>query len=105
MTSRDGPRLTEERKTIRCMIEIYCRGEHHGRGSLCPECGGLLDYAMARLDVCPFGEEKPTCRNCMVHCYDAEHRERVRAVMRYAGPRMIYTHPLLALSHMMNGRL
>jgi hypothetical protein len=27
-------------------------------------------------------------------------RERIRKVMRYAGPRMLYTHPVLALFHL-----
>jgi hypothetical protein len=31
-------------------------------------------------------------------------RETVRAVMRYAGPRMIWRHPVLALAHVRHGR-
>ncbi len=30
-------------------------------------------------------------------------RERVRAVMRYAGPRMLLCHPILALLHLRDG--
>jgi len=30
-------------------------------------------------------------------------RERIRAVMRYAGPRMLWRHPLLALLHLADG--
>lgn len=29
-------------------------------------------------------------------------RDRVKAVMRYAGPRMIIHHPLMALRHMLD---
>jgi hypothetical protein len=30
-------------------------------------------------------------------------RERVRGVMRYAGPRMIRRHPVLAVLHVLDG--
>ena len=67
---------------------------------LCAECQELLQYALERLDNCPFQEHKTTCENCPVHCYRPEMRERIRAVMRYAGPRMLFRHPLLALLHL-----
>ena len=60
----------------------------------------LLAYAHARLDRCPFGEGKKTCRRCPVHCYKRDMRERMRQVMRYAGPRMIGVHPVAALRHL-----
>ena len=31
-------------------------------------------------------------------------RERVREVMRYSGPRMLWRHPVLAAAHLMDGR-
>ncbi len=65
---------------------------------------GLMDYATRRLDRCIFGDEKPTCTNCKVHCYTAAMREQVRVVMRYAGPRMMWRHPLLAFAHVADGR-
>ena len=52
-----------------------------------------------------FGDAKPTCANCAVHCYKANMRERVRAAMRWAGPRMLWRHPVLAIRHMIDGRL
>jgi hypothetical protein len=30
-------------------------------------------------------------------------RRRIRAVMRYAGPRILFRHPMLALRHMLDG--
>jgi hypothetical protein len=30
-------------------------------------------------------------------------RERICAVMRYAGPRMMYRHPMLAFYHLIDG--
>ena len=68
---------------------------------LCPECAALLDYALRRLDSCRFGNDKPSCRKCPVHCYRADMRERIRTVMRWAGPRMIFHHPMAATRHLL----
>ncbi len=92
-------RLKRERHTIEVMIGIYCRGHRHTEKALCPDCQNLLTYAMQRIDKCPFRAEKPVCAQCTIHCYKADMRERVRRVMRYAGPRMMLYHPLLALGH------
>ncbi|MDR2525428.1 MAG: nitrous oxide-stimulated promoter family protein, partial [Oscillospiraceae bacterium] len=32
-------------------------------------------------------------------CYRADMREKIRAVMRYAGPRMLLHHPVMAIRH------
>jgi len=96
-------RLQRERKTIRAMIGLYCRGHHHPAEALCPECQGLVDYAMQRIERCPFKENKPTCANCTVHCYKPDMRQQVRQVMRYAGPRMLVYHPILAMMHFVDG--
>src|SRR3954454_16357742 len=81
-------RLAREWKTIDAMLRIYCR-EQHG-GALCDECEALKRYVRLRLDRCRFGEEKPTCAKCPVHCYQRDRREQIRAVMRFAGPRMLW---------------
>lgn len=96
-------RIARERKTIRTMIGMYCR-HHHGGSELCTECGALWAYAQKRLEKCPYGDEKPTCVNCPIHCYQAEMREKVREVMRFAGPRMLLSHPVLALFHVVDGK-
>ena len=51
-----------------------------------------------------FGDAKPTCTNCLVHCYSADMREQVRVIMKWAGPRMIWRHPILAFFHVLDGR-
>jgi hypothetical protein len=96
-------RIGRERRTVTAMIRLYCRGRHGSGGELCPSCRELHAYAMARLDCCPFGVEKPTCAKCPIHCYRPEMRERIREVMRYAGPRMLLRHPVLALRHQLDG--
>lgn len=96
-------RLQRERKTIAAMVLCYCQNHHGAQRDPCPSCRGLLDYATLRLERCRFGEHKPTCANCPVHCYQARRREEVRIVMRYAGPRMLWTHPVLAVRHILDG--
>lgn len=91
-------RITREKRTINAMVKIYCH-DHHADDTLCQDCQSLLEYAQNRLDKCPFDEKKPACNKCTVHCYSVTMREHVRQVMRYAGPRMILKHPLLALQH------
>ena len=81
------------------MVRIYCRDQHHPAGGLCAGCQQFLDYANVRLERCRFGLEKPTCAKCPVHCYQRERREQVRVIMRYAGPRMLWEHPLMSLRH------
>jgi predicted amidophosphoribosyltransferase len=96
--------LDRERRTVDVMVGIYCRGHHDSGVGMCPECAELREYAFARLDRCRFGEGKPTCANCRVHCYRPGQRERVRAVMRYSGPRMLLRHPVLAIAHVVDGK-
>ena len=96
-------RLAREWKTMSAMVRIYCRDRHHPAGGLCEECRQFLDYAEVRLERCRFGAEKPTCAKCPVHCYQRDRREQARVVMRYAGPRMMWEHPVMSLRHWLDG--
>ena len=86
------------------MVHIYCKNKHGIESELCSECSELFEYAKMRLDKCPFQEKKSTCAKCLVHCYQPEMREKVKQVMRYAGPRMLLHHPVLAIHHVIDGR-
>ncbi len=86
------------------MIALFCRDQHGCKVQLCPECVTLAIYARQRLEKCPFGDEKPTCAQCPVHCYKPACREQIKIVMRYAGPRMLFRRPLLAMRHMLDER-
>ncbi len=99
----DTRRIQRELKTVHAMLQLFCR-RRHGATTLCVECAPLWDYARARVEACPFCPDKPTCVKCPVHCYKPEMRERIRRVMRYAGPRMLWRHPWLALLHLWDGR-
>jgi len=90
-----------DRRTVSAMVHLYCERKHaSARGALCDACGALLAYADARLTVCPFGEDKTTCRECPVHCYRPAERAAMKVVMREAGPAMLWRHPLLAVRHL-----
>ncbi|MCU0694060.1 MAG: nitrous oxide-stimulated promoter family protein [Polyangiaceae bacterium] len=97
-------RLQRELKTVHAMIGIYCHDHHGETGTFCADCEPLWQYAQQRVDRCPFGIDKPTCAKCTVHCYQSAMRERIRMVMRYAGPRMMWRHPWLTLLHVLHGR-
>jgi hypothetical protein len=60
----------------------------------------LLCYAQERLERCVFGVKKPVCAVCPVHCYKPEMRARIKAVMRHAGPRLLFRRPGLVLFHL-----
>lgn len=96
-------RLAREWETMTTMVRIYCRDHHRPATGLCAECEQFLAYANLRLERCRFGPEKPTCAKCPVHCYQRERREQVRVIMRHAGPRMLWEHPIMSLRHWLDG--
>ena len=93
-------RIEEEKAVVEQMIRLYCQ-KSEGHSELCTSCRELLDYAHSRLDRCRYGEDKPTCKKCPTHCYRPEMKERIRTVMRWAGPRMIIYHPLASIRHLL----
>ncbi len=92
-------RIEEEQQVVEQMIRLYCR-KKEGNSELCPACTELLQYAKARLSHCKFGENKTTCKKCPIHCYRPEKKEQIRKVMRWAGPRMMWYHPVAAIRHL-----
>lgn len=124
-------RIEREKRVVSRMIGLYCRAHHDasvpdgtsacdavssrdsgspcdvnadrgdGGEGLCPACAVLRAYALRRLDACRFGAAKPPCERCPIHCYAPACREQIRAVMRYAGPRMLLYAPLDALWHLL----
>lgn len=119
ISPRDTPELAEKRAEeaamVSEMIALWCRGGHHAdvpRGddapcvrvgmrtrTLCPACADLRDYALGRIGRCPHMGTKTFCSVCPAHCYRARMRERIREVMRWAGPRMLLVRPVPAVRH------
>ena len=77
-----------EKQVVAQMIQLYCSKQHHNGATLCKECSCLLSYANERIEHCPF----------------IKMREQIRQVMRYAGPRMLLHHPVLAVRHLFESR-
>ena len=93
---RDGEKLL-----VSEMIALYCRKTTIRRKATCARSARPLhDYALQRIERCPFMETKTFCSACKVHCYKPEMREQIRTVMRWSGPRMLFVHPVLAVRHM-----
>lgn len=84
------------------MVKMYCLAHHDvSCGRLCQSCEELLQYSVQKVDKCPFGAEKGACSQCKIHCYESEMRKRIQEVMRYSGPRMLKSHPILAVRHLL----
>lgn len=92
----------KEQKVVGEMIALYCRKHHKGTNGkeLCPSCKELLIYSNARSEKCPFMEQKTFCANCRIHCYKPEMRERIKEVMRFSGPRILFYHPVITIWHL-----
>ena len=78
-------RRAREQRTISQMVALYC-ADHH------PD---------ERTERCRSMEHKTNCEECGNHCYAPAQRDRIRAIMRHAGPRMMLHHPVAALRHML----
>jgi hypothetical protein len=92
-------RLRRDLRVIDVMVRLWCRGVHQPRGESSAACAELLAYARTKLLRCPFAADRPSCSRCAVHCYRKDMRERIRAVMRYAGPRILVREPVMALRY------
>lgn len=104
MAGNQADKREQEKETVSLMIKIYCNKKHHTKGELCEACSELNTYARMRSDMCPFMETKTFCSNCKVHCYKPQMREKIREVMKFSGPRMIFHHPVTAIRHVIENR-
>lgn len=105
--NREYKHWSREKKLIPVMVHTYCVGNHkserkeeniHGK-EVCSKCKALTEYALFRLEKCPFKKNKGFCSYCKIHCYKPEYRAQMKDVMRYSGPRMLFSHPIFAFSH------
>lgn len=94
----DGPKIQREKEIVSKMISLYCKKKHH-QHMLCEDCQNLNEYAIKRLSLCPFGEQKTACAKCPIHCYKTDYRHQIRDVMRFSGPWMLLYHPIESIRH------
>lgn len=91
--------IADEVRTIRLMTEIYCHAHHGTDSELCEECQAFFEYARKRLACCPYGDKKPVCKKCRIHCFGKDFKTKAKEIMAYSGPRLMLRHPILSLRH------
>jgi hypothetical protein len=94
--------IQREKRMVDAMVHIYCK-EHHGYTDVpCAKCFELGVYAKNRLENCRYQEKKPVCGRCGLTCYNAQKKDYAESIFNYAGPRMMFQHPLLGLHHFLD---
>lgn len=103
-------RREREKRTISNMVALYCADHHddadrteraYSGEAVCPECRAIDEYCVTRTERCRSMAVKTNCEECGNHCYAPAQREAIRHIMRYAGPRMIFHHPIAAIRHLL----
>lgn len=98
----NNSRINEQKETIKVMIYYYCKRKHGNNNSLCYKCSDLLKYATMRIDKCRYGEKKPNCSECKIHCYKIHMRESIIEVMKFSAPRMLIYNPKIVIKHLIS---
>ncbi|NBG89678.1 nitrous oxide-stimulated promoter family protein [Isachenkonia alkalipeptolytica] len=93
-------KIHREKRIVADMIRFYCDKKHPQKKDLCKHCSNLLDYAHKRLENCPYGEKKTSCRRCLTHCYNPDMRMAIKRVMGYGAPRMFFYKPAEWIKHL-----
>ncbi len=86
------------------MVKMYCDHHHDKINSICNNCNELTKFANERINLCVFQNDKPVCSECQIHCYRMDMRDKIKTVMRFAGPRMTLRHPILGIRHLIDKR-
>ena len=94
-------KIRREIKTLEALISIYCEKNHRQSNGLCDQCQEIKVYAINKIKECPDQPDKPICESCSTHCYEPVMRERIKEIMRFSGPRIIWRHPILTIDHIM----
>ncbi|MFO6484177.1 nitrous oxide-stimulated promoter family protein [Escherichia coli] len=94
-----GKRISREKLTIKKIkinfIKRNARRRQRSR-SITRRC--LFTRKSGWINVCS-AKKKPACKQCPVHCYQPAKREEMKQIMRWAGPRMLWRHPILTVRH------
>ena len=107
-------REIKDLRVLALFTSVYCQDHHDGLRSplaelpqqlavlnkypCCVACLDFLNYAIERRLNCPVTED-PNCKHCQIHCYHADHRAKVRQIMRYSGKKLIMRGRLDLLWH------
>jgi len=94
----------DDKYIIQWMIEYYCFKKHNNK-KMCNECIELFNYALVRIQQCPYGEFKPTCSSCPIHCYNPDKREQIKNVMKFSGPAILFRKPVTGVKYLLKKKL
>lgn len=94
-------------KTLEAIGRIYCKAHHQGteqdEAGLCPSCREAVESTFARAANCP-NHQTNNCEDCEVKCQRGDAQKRIKQIMRYSAPRMIFCHPLMTLEYLRKKR-
>ncbi len=86
------------------MLKLYNKKKYRQK-KLTKEMQELLDYSYLRIENCPHRKknnngEKPFCSCCNIQCYKADMKQNMVEVMRFSGPRILFSHPIVSIDHL-----
>ena len=112
-----GSQKAKDAELVVRFTEWYCASHHRDRARtalespgveagiygarvplLCEECAGYARYAERRTELCR-QNPKPFCAVCPIKCYKPDMAAYSREVMRYAGPRSLFSRYCLRAVH------
>ena len=91
-----------EKRILHKMIKLYCNKHHNTQSQLCPNCSDIYFYSLKQIDRCPHAENKPTCNQCETNCYVEDIRIKIKKIMKWSGPRILFYHPIYAIRYIIN---
>ncbi len=91
-------------KTLHRMHMIYCKHNNHkvrlDNNGLCQSCQNLLNYSLLKTSKCKHKEKGRLCSSCKNHCFSHEKRSQIRQLMRFSGPRLFLSNPILSIRYL-----
>lgn len=104
-----GSQKAKDAELVVRFTEWYCRAKHKNASKsalvsggveagiygaripkLCDECAEFARYAERRTELCR-QNPKPFCAFCEIKCYKRDMAQYSRKVMRYSGPRSLFS--------------
>ena len=98
-------KVEKDIRILKKFIQVYCDTKHKDsektkvkKSNFCEECFETLNYSIRRRENCSL-DPKPTCKNCEIHCYIPDQRQKIKDIMRHSGMHMIKRGRLDWLMH------
>lgn len=97
--------ISRKKSIVSLMINLYCKKHHNASNPPCNSCNDLIVYSHKKIKNCPIIKANTSCANCNIKCYNQAMQDKIKKVMRYSGPRMIFYHPIVTLKHLFYSKL